>query len=72
MADPTRPPSDPVRHTRKVSERLQDLVDHLREDVRKVDAPQAKALFETAAETLGGLKRAFEDYESGDEAAWEG
>lgn len=39
--------------------------------MKKVDEPQAKALFETAAETLEGLQQAFEDYEK-KEAAWEG
>jgi hypothetical protein len=36
---------------------------HLRSDVGKVDEPQAKALFETSTEVLGGLKKAFQDYE---------
>lgn len=63
--------SDPRHHTRQVRSRLDDLIQHLREDVTKVDDPQAKALFETAAETLGGLKKAFEDYEEGREDAWE-
>ena len=66
-----RPESDPIRHTRHVRERLNDLIDHLRRDVEKIDEPQAKALFETAAETLGGLAKAFADYEAKDEEAWE-
>ena len=66
-----RPKSDPIRHTRQIKERLTELIDHLREDVHKVDDPQAKALFETTAEALGGLAKAFEDYEAKDEAAWE-
>lgn len=64
--------NDPRHHTRQITSRLDDLIRHLREDVAKVEDPQAKALFETAAETLGGLKKAFEDYEQGDEAAWDG
>jgi hypothetical protein len=51
--------------------RLQELADHLREDIRKIDEPQAEAMFETAAEVLLGLKKAFADYEEKDEAAWE-
>jgi hypothetical protein len=69
---PDRPESDPLRHTQQARERLDDLIEHLRADVKKVEDPQAKALFETAAETLGGLREAFADYEEGDEAAWEG
>lgn len=62
---------DPTRHTREVQRRLSDLISYLRDEVHDVEDAQAKALFETAAETLGGLKEAFEDYEEGDEAAWE-
>jgi hypothetical protein len=38
--------------------------------VEKVDDPRAKAMFETAAEVLLGLDKAFADYEEGAEAAW--
>ena len=57
-------------HTQKMQMRLQDTMDHLREDIGKVDEPQLKAMFETAAEVLGGLKKAFSDYEQKNEAAW--
>jgi hypothetical protein len=50
--------------------RLQETVTHLREDVEKVDDPQFKAMFETAAEVLTGLIKAFGDYEKKNEAAW--
>ena len=52
---------DPRHHTRKMQTRLQETMDHLREDIEKVDEPQLKAMFETAAEVLGGLKKAFGD-----------
>jgi len=53
-----------LRHyTQKMQQALQDLKDHLREDIEKVDEPQLKAMFETAAEVLGGLIKAFHDYE---------
>jgi hypothetical protein len=29
-----------------------------------------KAMFETSAEVLGGLRKAFQDYEQKNEAAW--
>jgi hypothetical protein len=50
--------------------RLSETVTHLREDIGKVDDPQLKAMFETSAEVLGGLIKAFEDYERKNEAAW--
>ena len=72
MNDPkSLPQSDPVRHTMQVRARLTGLAEHLREDVAKIDEPRAMALFETAAEVLLGLAKAFEDYERGEEAAWQ-
>lgn len=61
---------DPGHHVHKVAERFQELIDHLREDVGKVEEPRAKAMFETSAEVLGGLKKAFQDYEQKNEPAW--
>jgi len=60
----------PRHHTRKVEQRLQETIDHLREDVDKIEDPQAKAMFETSAEVLGGLLKAFHDYDSKTESAW--
>jgi hypothetical protein len=61
---------DPRHHTQKMQARLQEIMDHLRADIEKVDEPQLKAMFETAAEVLGGLKKAFGDYEKKNELAW--
>ena len=61
---------NPVHHTRKIKARMRQLIDHLREDVRKVTEPKAQALFETSAEVLTGLVKAFGDYEKKSEAAW--
>jgi hypothetical protein len=61
---------NPQHHTRNMKKRLQETVDHLRQDIGKVDEPQLKAMFETAAEVLGGLIKAFGDYEKKNEAAW--
>lgn len=47
-----------------------DLIDHLRKDVKLVSDPRAKAMYETSAEVLRGLQKAFEDYEAGTEEAW--
>ena len=50
---------------------MRDLIEHLREDVWKVTEPKAQALFETSAEVLTGLAKAFDDYEKKSEAAWQ-
>jgi rubrerythrin len=62
--------NDPRHHTQKMARRLEDTITHLREDVEKVDEPQLKAMFETSAEVLGGLVKAFKDYEQKNEPAW--
>ena len=61
---------DPRHHTQRMQTRLQETIDHLRADIEKVDEPQLAAMFETAAEVLGGLKKAFSDYERKNESAW--
>jgi hypothetical protein len=38
-------------------------INHIREDEQRVNDPQAKALFETTAEVLSGLVKAYNDYE---------
>jgi hypothetical protein len=50
--------------------RLNETMDHLRSDIDKVSRPQLRAMFETAAEVLTGLKKAFSDYENKNEKAW--
>jgi hypothetical protein len=49
---------------------MRQLIEHLREDVGKVAEPKAQALFETSAEVLVGLVKAFDDYEKKSETAW--
>lgn len=61
---------DPRHHTQKMQKALQDIKTHLREDIGKVDDPQLKAMFETSAEVIGGLEKAFKDYEQKNERAW--
>lgn len=61
---------NPLHHTRKMRKALEDIRIHLREDIDKVDEPQLKAMFETSAEVLDGLTRAFSDYERKNESAW--
>ena len=57
-------------HTEKIKSEMNTLIQHLRGDVDKVDDRQFKALLETSAEVLGGLVKAFNDYEQKNEAAW--
>jgi hypothetical protein len=62
--------SNPAYHTEKIKSEMKALIQHLRGDVDKVDDPQFKALLETSAEVIGGLVKAFNDYEQKNEAAW--
>ena len=62
--------SDPRHHTQKMKRRLTETIAHLREDIEKVDDLQFKAMFETSAEVLGGLVKAFDDFERKNEPAW--
>lgn len=63
---------DPAFHTRKMRQRLEDTLAHMREDIDKVDDPKFKAMFETSAEVLTGLTKAFSDFEKKNEGAWRG
>jgi hypothetical protein len=63
--------NSPVHHTQKIKAQMRQLIDHLREDIGKVTEPKAQALFETSAEVLTGLVKAFDDYEQKREAAWQ-
>jgi hypothetical protein len=62
--------TDARHHTAKLKEMLTQLIEHAREDVPKVNEPKAQALFETSAEVLIGLRKAFDDYEQKNEHAW--
>lgn len=64
------PDSNPIHHTQKLKAQMRELIDHLRADVGKVTEPKAQALFETSAEVVTGLVKAFDDYERKDEEAW--
>ena len=62
---------DPRAHTANIRQEFEEIIEHLREDVKKVDDPKAQALFETAAEVMSGLNTAFEHYETNAEKAWQ-
>ena len=57
--------------TRSRSRALTDAMNQVREDISQ-DDPRAQALFETAAEVLGGYQGAYAHYERGAEEAWQG
>jgi hypothetical protein len=61
---------DPRVHTANVRKEFRELIDHLRGDIKKIDAPKAQALFETTAEVISGLDTAFKHYEEKSEDAW--
>jgi len=69
MADQNYQESDPRYHTSTVKTMLDELINHLREDTGKFNEPKAQAMFETSAEVLLGIKKAFDDYEKGSESA---
>ena len=58
-----------ITHPELGRQMLRGVVDQI-QDIAKVDEPQFKAMFETSAEVLGGLVKAFDDYERKNEAAW--
>jgi rubrerythrin len=64
--------SDPHLHIQQMQMHLQETINRLREDIEKVDEPQLKAIFETSAEVLNGLKKACADYDQKKEPAWPG
>lgn len=61
---PNEETSNPQQHTTNVKQMLNDVIHHPREDVGRIEEPRAEALFETTAEVLGGLVKAFDHYES--------
>src|SRR5208283_928167 len=61
---------DPRLHVEKIKYLLNDVARHARQDMKKVSDPRAQALFETTAEGVEGLAKAFDDYEEKREEAW--
>lgn len=57
---------------RRSRQDLLDLQSSLRDRIDAADDDQLKAALETAAEALGGLAGAFDDFVEGDEKAWDG
>ena len=61
---------DSLHHVEKMKTMLTELIDYARADVLRVNDAKAQALFETTAEVLLGLRKAYEDFEEGSEIAW--
>ncbi|HMF18662.1 MAG TPA: hypothetical protein VKE98_15755 [Gemmataceae bacterium] len=68
MADPIR--NSDNHHTTKIRGMLDEVIQHVRADIAKVEDPQIRALFETTAEVLGGLSRAYAHAEKKSGSAW--
>jgi hypothetical protein len=62
--------NDPRHYSANLRQMLTDVIDHARADVKKVNDAKAQALFETTAEVLTGLRKAYDDYEHKNEEAW--
>jgi hypothetical protein len=62
--------NSPIQHTQKIKAQMRQIINHLREDVGKVTDPKAQALFDTSAEVLTGLVKAFDHYEKKSEEPW--
>jgi hypothetical protein len=61
---------DPRYHTANIKRMLNEVSEHLRADVSKVDDAKAEALFEVTAEVLQGLITAYEHFEARSKPAW--
>lgn len=61
---------EPEPLVRAKRRRIEALAGELRSDLARIDDPQFRALFETAAEVLLGLGKAFADFETKEEPAW--
>lgn len=56
--------------TEAISVKLAGLMGEMRTAIGQADDIQVKAMLETGAEVLGGLRQAFVDYATGTEEAW--
>jgi hypothetical protein len=65
------PETHPLHHTGNIKQMLTEVIEHVRDDVNKVNDPKAQALMETTAEVLAGLVKAYNDFEQKNERAWQ-
>ena len=59
----------PGFHVGNLKRMLSNVAQHARQDAEKVHEPKAQALFETTAEVLLGLEKAYEHYADQSEPA---
>lgn len=57
-------------HAQNIAEQIYELKRYCHEETTEVTDPKAKALFETTAEVLAGLEKAYSDYQLENEGAW--
>lgn len=62
--------SEPKVHAQNIERYIYELKLLCHEEISHVNDPKAKALFETTAEVLGGLEKAYSDYQSENLGAW--
>lgn len=62
--------NDPKEHAQTIQEYIYELKIYCHKEIKLISDPKAKALFETTAEVLGGLEKAYSDYQSQNEGAW--
>ncbi len=67
-----KPPTEnnPIRHKQKIKAQMRQIIDQLREDVGQVTEAKAQTLFDTSAEVLASLVKAFDDYEKRGQETW--
>ena len=70
MSFKTNQSDNPKDHAQALESYIVQLKDACHDEIKLVSDPRAKALFETAAEVLNGLEKAFSDYQSENEGAW--
>lgn len=61
---------DPKEHAQNIEKYITQLKNLCHEESSEVSDPKAKALFETSAEVLFGLEKAFSDYQGENDGAW--
>jgi hypothetical protein len=59
----------PRYKTNLMEKHFRQTIEDLRGESKVIADPRAKALFETAAEVIGGLEKAFHEYDKRDELA---
>lgn len=63
-------PSNPKEHAQYIEQYITELKNLCHEETKLVTDPKARALFETTAEVLNGLEKAYSDFQSENYGAW--